>query len=56
MRRQLQETRTNVARRRVVDDPYALSPDRSHEPDVRGRGDLHSIERRRELGVWLARS
>jgi short subunit dehydrogenase-like uncharacterized protein len=54
MRRQLQETRTNVARRRVVDDPYALSPDRSHEPDVRGRGDLHSIERRRELGVWLA--
>jgi len=53
MRGQLDEIRGDRDQRRVVDDPYALSPDRAAEPDLGREGDLQSVERHDELG-WLA--
>lgn len=40
--------------RRLVNDPYALSPQRSDEPDLGREADLRGIERDTDLGMWLA--
>lgn len=44
---------------RVLADPYALSPDREHEPDRTSSGwqpenDLRSVARDHDLDMWLA--
>ena len=54
MKGQLDEARANRERGRIVNDPYALSPKRSAEPDLGDERDLRSIQRDDELGGWLA--
>lgn len=49
---ELDDVRTNPESRRIVDDPYALSPDRDAEADLGDQGDLRGVERNPELG-WL---
>lgn len=39
--------------RRIVADPYALSPDREHEPRLGKESDLDWVERDRDLGIWV---
>jgi short subunit dehydrogenase-like uncharacterized protein len=53
MKGQIDEMRSDGARRRVVNDPYALSPDRDAEPDLGREGDLRGVEHDEELGTWL---
>jgi len=50
---ELDDVRSNPESRRIVEDPYALSPDRAAEPDLGDEGDLRGFERDEELGVWL---
>ncbi len=38
----------------LMDDPYALSPDRAAEPDLGPERDLTGIERDRLVGGWVA--
>jgi short subunit dehydrogenase-like uncharacterized protein len=40
--------------RRIIDDPYALSPQRDAEPDLGPERDLRGVEHDGELGGWLA--
>jgi short subunit dehydrogenase-like uncharacterized protein len=47
------ETRRSPEARRIMGDPYALSPDRAAEPDLGPEGDLRGVERDDELGAWL---
>ncbi|MBA2257225.1 MAG: saccharopine dehydrogenase NADP-binding domain-containing protein, partial [Thermoleophilaceae bacterium] len=54
MKGQLDEARANRERGRIVNDPYALSPDRAGEPDLGDERDLRSVQRDDELGGWLA--
>jgi short subunit dehydrogenase-like uncharacterized protein len=53
MKGQLEELRGNPEAKRIVADPYALSPDRAAEPDLGREGELMGIERDDELGIWL---
>jgi len=39
--------------RRVLADPYSLSPDRQAEPDLGAQGDAVGIRHDPELGVWV---
>lgn len=50
----LEEGRTNRARRRLMADPYALSPDRSKEPDLGNERDLATYEYDPFVGRWVA--
>jgi short subunit dehydrogenase-like uncharacterized protein len=54
MRGQLDEIRSSREHRKVMLDPYALSPDRSAEPSLGSERDLMYPERDGELGLWLA--
>jgi short subunit dehydrogenase-like uncharacterized protein len=38
---------------RVLDDPYALSPDRDAEPQLGPEGDLRGVQHDHELGMWV---
>ncbi len=38
---------------RVLGDPYALSPDRSAEPDLGRQSDVEGVHRDPDLGVWV---
>lgn len=49
---QMDEARANPEYRRVVNDPYALSPDRAEEPDLGDEGDLTWILRDDDLETW----
>jgi short subunit dehydrogenase-like uncharacterized protein len=51
---QLDEGKADRDRARISADPYALSPDRSAEPDLGDEGDLRTVKRDSELGAWLA--
>jgi short subunit dehydrogenase-like uncharacterized protein len=51
---QIEAARSDPAKRRLMFDPYALSPDRSAEPDLGDQRDLRGIEHDDELGLWLA--
>jgi short subunit dehydrogenase-like uncharacterized protein len=51
---QLDEAKADKARAKVAVDPYALSPDRSTEPDLGDERDLQTLKRDKELGAWLA--
>jgi short subunit dehydrogenase-like uncharacterized protein len=52
MKVQLDAMKADKSLRRLVADPYALSPDRDEEPDLGNEADLRSITRDRELGRW----
>jgi short subunit dehydrogenase-like uncharacterized protein len=49
---EMDETRANPAYRMVVNDPYALSPDRAEEPDLGDERDLTWAQRDDDLGTW----
>jgi short subunit dehydrogenase-like uncharacterized protein len=51
---QLDEAKGDSGRARISADPYALSPDRSAEPDLGDEADLRGVKRDPELGAWLA--
>jgi short subunit dehydrogenase-like uncharacterized protein len=53
MKGQLDEMRSSPAQRKVVTDPYALSPDRGGEPAQGGERDLNAPVHDDELGTWL---
>lgn len=54
MKLQLDEIRNNSQSRRVAADPYALSPDRSEEPDLGDESDFRSVKYDPDLQTWLA--
>ena len=49
---QWDDVRASAERRRVVEDPYALSPDRAAEPDLGDERDLDWVSYDRDLGSW----
>lgn len=51
---QLEEAKGDRDRARISADPYALSPDRSAEPDLGDEADLRGVKRDPEIGAWLA--
>jgi short subunit dehydrogenase-like uncharacterized protein len=51
---QLDEIRHDVRARKIVADPYALSPDRSEEPDLGDESDLVGTKFDRVLETWVA--
>lgn len=51
---QLDEIRNNSHSRRVAADPYALSPDRSEEPDLGDESDFRSVKYDGDLQTWVA--
>jgi short subunit dehydrogenase-like uncharacterized protein len=50
---ELDDARISPELRRVLDDPYSLSPDREAEPDLGDQSDLRGVRRDPALGVWL---
>jgi short subunit dehydrogenase-like uncharacterized protein len=54
MKGQLDDMRAAPELRRLVEDPYALSPDRPAEPDLDGEADLRGPVHDEALGMWLA--
>ena len=54
MKGQLEEMRGSAEVRKLVADPYALSPDRAAEPDLGSEADIRGPVRDEELGMWLA--
>ena len=53
MKVQLQEARAEPRVRRLVADPYALSPDRAEEPALGDERDLMRVRRDNDLGIWV---
>ncbi len=51
---QVDEMKESGAARKVVGDPYSLSPDRAGDPDGRGERDLRGVARDEALGGWIA--
>jgi short subunit dehydrogenase-like uncharacterized protein len=47
------DARSDSALAAVLDDPYALSPDRDAEPRLGPEGDLRGVQHDRELGMWV---
>ncbi|WP_026912533.1 saccharopine dehydrogenase family protein [Patulibacter minatonensis] len=54
LRNQLDEGRADKDARRLAADPYALSPDRSADPDPRGERDPTGVSRDPHTGAFLA--
>jgi short subunit dehydrogenase-like uncharacterized protein len=50
---QQEEVRASAECRRVVQDPYALSPDRAAEPDLGGERDLDWVHYDGDLRMWM---
>jgi len=50
---QLDEVRANAQLRKVVEDPYALSPERAAEPELGDERDLAWIKHDDDLGMWV---
>jgi short subunit dehydrogenase-like uncharacterized protein len=50
----IDELRHNPEFRKLVRDPYSLSPHRSAEPDLGHQGDISGVRRDMELGGWTA--
>ena len=50
---QLDEVTASAERRRVVEDPYALSPDRAAEPELGDERDLDWASYDADLGSWV---
>lgn len=53
MRGQVQEVRADPQIRRLVADPYALSPDRAEEPTLGDERDLMTVRHDSSLGMWV---
>jgi short subunit dehydrogenase-like uncharacterized protein len=53
MRGMIDDRRRDPALGRLMDDPYALSPDRGAEPDLGPEKDLIGVERDRLSGGWV---
>jgi short subunit dehydrogenase-like uncharacterized protein len=51
---QLDEIRAERHLAKVIMDPYALSPDRSSEPDLGDERDLRGVRHDDDLGMWQA--
>jgi short subunit dehydrogenase-like uncharacterized protein len=51
---QIDEMRRSREVRRLVADPYSLSPDRGQEPDLGRQGDVAVVRRDADLGGWIA--
>jgi len=49
----MDELAEHPERRRVVGDPYALSPSRDREPKLGAERDLAGMRRDPELGIWV---
>ena len=54
MRLQLEAARRDPATRRILADPYSLSPDRLAEPDLGPQRDAVGVSRDAGRGEWLA--
>jgi short subunit dehydrogenase-like uncharacterized protein len=54
MKGQVDDLRASPGLRRVVADPYSLSPDRAREPDLGRQPDVFGPQHDDELGGWLA--
>jgi short subunit dehydrogenase-like uncharacterized protein len=54
MKLHLDELRNDPQSRRIASDPYALSPDRSEEPDLGDESDLLGVDYDRDLETWFA--
>ena len=50
---QIDEVKADRSLTAIVQDPYALSPDRAAEPELGAEKDLAGAERDDELGLWL---
>ncbi len=50
---QFEEVRASEELQRIVDDPYALSPDRAAEPDLGDERDLRGVERGDDVEGWV---
>jgi short subunit dehydrogenase-like uncharacterized protein len=50
---QLDEVAGSPERRRMAEDPYALSPDRAGEPDLGDERDLDWVRYDADLGSWI---
>ncbi len=50
---QWEEVRASARARRIVEDPYALSPDRAAEPVLGGQSDLQWARHDADLGIWM---
>ncbi len=50
---QLDEAKASPALRKVVNDPYALSPDRAEEPALGDERDLAWAQHDDDLGTWI---
>ena len=53
MMEQQDEVRASAERRQVVQDPYALSPDRPAEPDLGREADLEWVSYDGDLRMWV---
>ena len=53
MKVQLQEARDDPRIRRLVGDPYALSPDRAEEPELGDERDLMTVRHDDDSGTWI---
>jgi short subunit dehydrogenase-like uncharacterized protein len=53
MRGQIKEVRADPKIRRLVADPYALSPDRAEEPALGDERDLMTLRHDGTLGMWV---
>ncbi len=53
MQGMLEDRRRDATLGRLMDDPYALSPDRPAEPDLGPEKDLAGVERDRLTGSWV---
>jgi short subunit dehydrogenase-like uncharacterized protein len=49
----LDDARSDGRLARLLEDPYALSPDREAEPDLGPEHDLRGVEHDHDLGLWL---
>jgi short subunit dehydrogenase-like uncharacterized protein len=54
MKGQVDEMKTSGEARKVVGDPYALSPDRAGDPQGGDERDLRGVARDEQLGQWIA--
>lgn len=52
MMEQVDAVRADPRLRRIVADPYALSPDRAAEPDLGRQRDLRRVQHDADLGIW----
>ena len=50
---QVDEMKSSKEHRRNATDPYALSPDRSAEPDLGKEGDMRGAEYNEDVGAWV---